>query len=292
MSRGAKVLAPAKVNLVLRVLGRRSDGYHEIDTLFQAVDLWDEIEVELGGEGVELGVDGPDLGPVTENLAYRAAVRLIDEVAPGTGARVRLTKRTPVGAGLGGGSSDAAAVLRALGVLLDVHDAPRLARVGAELGSDVPFFLGASPLARGRGRGEVLEAMEPLEPADLVLVSPPVHVSTGPAYAALREVRGGQGFDERPFPARPASWSGVETVVENDFEPVIAAAHGEIGQALSALRAEGGSMVMMSGSGSTCFGRFTDRSEATRVAEALETSLGWPCRAVRTLSSFPPVERS
>ena len=148
--------APAKVNLLLRVLGLRADGFHDLDTLFQAVGLCDEVVVALSGGGIELAVEGPDVGPVEENLAYRAAKAFLD--AEGAAARVGvdilLRKRIPAGAGLGGGSSDAAAVLRCLDALR-ARPFPRskLVRIGAALGSDVPFFLGDGALARGRGRG-------------------------------------------------------------------------------------------------------------------------------------------
>ncbi|MDH3207399.1 MAG: 4-(cytidine 5'-diphospho)-2-C-methyl-D-erythritol kinase, partial [Gemmatimonadota bacterium] len=190
MSQRATVLAPAKINLALRVGRERPDGYHDIDTLFQAIDLSDDVEVELCGDDVTLEVEGADLGPIEQNLAFRAASRFLEEVAPGRGAAVRLLKKIPHGAGLGGGSSDAAAVLRCLTQLTGGLPAARLRGIGAELGSDVPFFLGDSPLARGRGRGEVLESLPALPVADLVLVSPPVHVATSVAYSALSASRG------------------------------------------------------------------------------------------------------
>jgi 4-diphosphocytidyl-2-C-methyl-D-erythritol kinase len=289
MSSRAKVLAPAKVNLFLRVLGRRPDGYHEIDTLFQAIGLYDEIEVKLGGNGIELEVVGADLGPPKENLAYRAAETMLAHASTGAGVRIRLTKRIPVGAGLGGGSSDAAAVLRCLGQLFGERDAVALGGIAAELGSDVPFFLGRSPLAHGTGRGEVLQPVEPLAPTDLVVLSPPVHVSTGPAYAALTELRGGEPRESGVPWTPPTSWSQVVERCANDFEPVIAAAHPEVRTALEALRVSGASCVLMSGSGSSCFGVYGHRPEAHAAVEALHEELGWPCWAVRTLKALPPV---
>jgi 4-diphosphocytidyl-2-C-methyl-D-erythritol kinase len=290
MSSRAKVLAPAKVNLFLRVLGRRPDGYHEIDTIFQAIGLYDEIELELGGDGIELEVVGTDLGPPKENLAYRAAETMLAYASNEAGVRIRLTKRIPVGAGLGGGSSDAAAVLRCLGELVGVRDPAALAGIGAELGSDVPFFLGTSPLARGTGRGEILEPVVPLRPADLVVLSPPVHVSTGPAYAALAEVRAGEPGKALGEWTDPTSWSEVAERCENDFEPVIAAAHPEVRTALEALRDSGAACVLMSGSGSSCFGLYGDPSESRDVADSLREELGWTCRAAQTLDALPAVE--
>ena len=291
MRERARVLAPAKVNLVLRVFDRRPDGYHEVDTVFQAIDLCDEVEVELGREGVRLDVEGAEhLGPEEENLAYRAAAALLREVAPSRGARVRLTKRIPVGAGLGGGSSDAAAVLRCLAELIGGSQPARLRALATELGSDVPFFLGESPLARGRGRGELLEPLRPLPPTHLVLVSPRVHVSTAGAYAALAEVRAGQAPSvEGPDHVAPATWPEMGSLLHNDFEPVISAAHPEVRRALSALRASGAAGCLMSGSGSSCFGLFQDAGAARKVAEELASRPAWTCTAVQTLAAMPPV---
>jgi 4-diphosphocytidyl-2-C-methyl-D-erythritol kinase len=155
----------------------------------------------------------------------------------------------------------------------------------------VPFFLGESPLARGRGRGERLEPLPALPPADLVLVSPPVHVSTGEAYEAL----GLTGNDE-PGASEPAvdaitSWDALAEVAGNDFEVVMRLLHPQITRALHALRAAGAGVALMSGSGSTCWGLFSDRSVAAAAAAELRQDLGWACVAVRTLREPPPVER-
>ena len=292
VSSAVEVEAPAKVNLFLRVYDQRPDRYHELETLFQAVDLADRVRVELGGDSVEIEVHGADLGPARENLAYGAAARLLAETGIAGGAHIVLEKRVPVGAGLGGGSSDAAAVLRGLARLASIpEDDARLRRVGAELGSDVPFFLGRSTLSAGRGRGEVLEAFAPLPVADLVLVSPPVHVSTGWAYGALDEARRGRGAPGGPsLRGRPATWQDVVAEAHNDFQDVVAEAHPEVARALAALGAAGAEIALMSGSGSTCFGLFPERSAAERAAGGLASELGWPCRAVRTLAAFPAAE--
>jgi len=289
LSGRARVLAPAKVTLALRLLRKRADGYHDIDTLFQAIDLCDEVEVELLGDAVSLEVEGrSDLGPVEQNLAYRAAKAFLGAAGAHAGVRVRLTKRIPVGAGLGGGSSDAAAVLRCLAALVGGVGADEVRRIGAGLGSDVPFFLGVSPMARGRGRGELLQALEPLPAADLVIVSPPVHVSTADAYLALKlgpDVRGLPGL-EPPTPA----WTDAAEVAVNDFQAVVAQAHPEVDRALGALRTAGARLTLMTGSGSSCFGLFEDRAGAEAAAARLAGETGWPCVAARTLETFPTVE--
>ena len=188
-----RAVAPAKVNLHLRILGRRTDGYHDLQTVFQAVDLSDVLHVRRAGAGVQLVVERGEAGPVEENLVVRAARAFLAAAGlSGEGLRMRLEKRIPVGAGLGGGSSDAAAMLLALDRLFPGAVASgRIAELAAGIGSDVPFFLGASPLALGRGRGEVLEAIEPLPSLAGVVVSPPVQVSTREAYRELARAREG-----------------------------------------------------------------------------------------------------
>jgi 4-diphosphocytidyl-2-C-methyl-D-erythritol kinase len=292
VSAGARLLAPAKVNLRLRVLGRRPDGYHDIDTLFQAIDLTDDVIVTLAGSGIRLDVEGPDLGPLHENLAYRAAEGLSTALEFDGGIRIRLTKRIPAAAGLGGGSSDAAAVLRCLAALLDVDAADaRLARVAAELGSDVPFFLSASTLAYGIGRGEVLEPLDALPGADLVVVSPPVHVGTAAAYRALAAERrsSGQSTSSTPGGPRqpPRNWEDVTRQAWNDFQAVIAEINPEITRAIEAIEDAGATFALMSGSGSSVFGLFGDRQGAERAAAESAEALAWPCRVVRTLEAFP-----
>jgi len=285
--------AVAKVNLSLRVLGKRSDGFHEIQTVFQAVDLADEVRVERAGEGITLTVEGADLGPDYENLAYRAAARFLEASGGKKGIHVTLVKRIPAGAGLGGGSSDAAAVLRCLAASSPWFPQERLAHLGAALGSDVPFFLGGSPLARAEGRGEMLTALPALPAAHVVLALPPVHVSTAEAYGALGRGRlepsaagrggvGGKGGDEPP-----RSWEEVAATLHNDFEGEIAERHVPIARSLDALRGAGAKGALLSGSGAASFGLFATAEEAARVATRLESALGWRFVPVRTLTRMP-----
>lgn len=292
--------APAKVNLLLRVLGARSDGFHDIETLFQAVSLHDDVTVELtDGHGVEIEVSGADVGPPESNLALRAARAVLDATGsrgePGEeprGMRVVLEKRIPAGAGLGGGSSDAAAALLcANAVLGGVVDGPALRRMAAALGSDVPFFLGESTLALGAGRGQLLEALPPLPVAHVVLVLPPVHVPTGWAYGALDAWRRGGG--EAPCLGlqadAPAEWAEVAALARNDFETVVAGTHPEVAESLRALGEAGGTPVLLSGSGAACFGVFNDAAAADRAAASLSEGLAWPAVVVNTLRTWPEV---
>lgn len=311
--RTATIDAPAKVNLYLRVLHRRPDGFHELETLFQAVSLVDEVVVSVeeggggtGGDGgprISLQVDGPDLGPVESNLAYRAAELFLertDVLEDYAAIRIGLTKRIPAGAGLGGGSSDAAAVFKCLAALTDFDDADALHRMAAELGSDVPFFLSASGTVWGRGRGEELREVDPLPAGALVLALPPVHVDTGGAYGALAEHRA-SGAAERLAPGSAdqwvscfsatsgegVTWDAVASAAVNDFEPVVADAHPEIDASLSGLRSRGARLVMLSGSGGASFGLFRDLATARAAAAWLEGQHGWPFVPATTLKAMP-----
>ena len=317
-ARSARIDAPAKINLVLRVLGRRPDGYHELETVFQALELADSVRVSLDPTGpatVSLDVHGPDLGPPSENLAVRAAEAFRAAFGLEGSVHVELVKRIPAGGGLGGGSSDAAAVLRALGALSersasDAGAPDRLHHVASGLGSDVPFFLQPTPLARAHGRGELLTPLPALPRRDVVVALPPVHVSTPEAYRALaRGPHGGgapSGGPERSAPtgapgrggegaevdagipgAAGHDWRSVEAVVKNDFEAVVAPMHPEIRTCLAALEGAGASTALLSGSGAASFGLFRSPEEAAEVAERLTGQLGWPFVPTATRTDVP-----
>jgi 4-diphosphocytidyl-2-C-methyl-D-erythritol kinase len=300
MNRSLVIEAPAKINLFLRVLHRREDGFHELETLFQSVSLADEVSVtiaEAGPPGEHLDVVGPDLGPVESNLAVRA-VRLFRDVSGlNAGVHVRLLKRIPLGSGLGGGSSDAAAVLRCLSRLTSFEDSQALHGVASELGSDVAFFLNDSPLCLGRGRGETLTSLRALPSAPVVLSLPPVHVSTSDAYRELAMSRSRDGENGTDAAGRGGqtsaalptalSWADIVTLAENDFERTVALRHLEITASLEGLRDEGASVALLSGSGAASFGLFGDVESAHRAAHALESRLGWPHVAVVTRTESP-----
>lgn len=302
--------APAKVNLFLRVLNRRDDGYRELETLFQTLTLADHVAVAVGADHVAAGrgadktealdvvgdvsvrVTGADVGPPGDNLVVRAARSFVERFRIDAPVHIDLTKRIPTGAGLGGGSSDAAAVLRCLGRLAGAGSPEELAEIGADLGSDVPFFLTPSGLALGRGRGERLTPLPPLTRRSIVLALPPVHVATGPAYARLGEARD----DEDPHGGPRAlavqdfaTWEGVDALVENDFEGTVAGDHDEVAHALRLLRRDLRGPVLLSGSGGACFGFAESPADADRTATALSTETGWDFVAVATRSTPPDV---
>jgi 4-diphosphocytidyl-2-C-methyl-D-erythritol kinase len=178
--------ALAKTNFRLEVIGRRPDGYHEIDTVFQTIDLADTLEVSAAPREITLECSDPSIPSDGRNLVVRAAERLRRERGVAGGARIRLEKRIPAGGGLGGGSSDAAVALLLLARLWKIDaDAPALAALGADLGSDVPFFF-TGGTARGRGRGEIVEALPDAPPRALILVVPPFSISTAEVYSRWR----------------------------------------------------------------------------------------------------------
>lgn len=268
--------APAKLNLGLHVLAKRGDGFHELDTVFATLTLSDEVTVTVdpgapeGAVSGELeaddGVPGAAALPVDEdNLAVRAARVYLDAYAAGAappGAHVRLHKRIPVAAGLGGGSSDAAAVLRALAELLPAEVDP--ARLALGLGSDVPFFVRGLAAARGRGRGERLTPLA-LPPRHVVLAFPGTAVPVAEAYAAL------QSFSPRLDPERLIRrlGEGAAPGWTNTLQAGVVRRWPSVRAALDALRAEGLTGPLMSGSGSTCFAL----AEGADHAEQAERSL-------------------
>lgn len=269
--------APAKVNLTLHVLGRRPDGYHEIRSLMVPLSLADEVEVAVGAAEDAISVPGrPDLeGP--DNLCLRAVAAFRRHVGPVPGVRIHLAKRIPTAAGLGGGSSDAAAVLRCLaresGVSIDDR---RLLLAALEVGSDVPFFLRSEPALVG-GRGERLSPAPPLpDRIPLVLVHPPFEVSAGEAYRALAEERRGAAPPSPPQPGPLADPRAVSQILRNDLEAPVAARY-PIRPLLRELEEAGALGVLMSGSGPTVFGVFPEEKAAERGARTLS---GRPDREV------------
>ncbi|HEX7041081.1 MAG TPA: hypothetical protein VF202_13250 [Trueperaceae bacterium] len=278
--------APGKVNLGLAVLARRGDGFHEIETLFARLDLADEVEATLAPERpgeVSLVVDAApypgapgwfersvaELPPGEGNLVARAASAYLASWtasvgAPAPGVALRLTKRLPVSAGLGGGSSDAAAALRALERL--VPGVPDLGALGLAIGSDVPFFLSGADAAVGRGRGERLTPVAAPR-LDLVLAKPELTVSAAEAYGAL------VGFTGRlrHVAALEALARGAEPAWRNGLQAGVMRAHVEVRELLAELRSLGLRGVLMAGSGPTCFGVAEGPEAAAELAAVLRS---------------------
>ncbi len=257
MSSSVTVPALAKINLFLRVLGRESDGYHGIETLFCLVRLADELHAERReGRGVTIEVEGAEVGPPEQNLALRAATMVLEATSNRFAAHLRLTKRIPVRAGLGGGSSDAAAALQAANHLAG-NAVPRheLLQFAARLGSDVPFFLTGAPLALGWGRGERLLRIPALPVAPVLLLTPPVSIGTAEAYGwvdAARQSAGRRGAVALDLDAL-SRWGDIGRMAGNDFESPVFGRHPAVRAAFEALVATHPLVCRMSGSGSTLF---------------------------------------
>ena len=293
--RRVRVRAPAKVNLTLRILERMDDGYHRLETLFQAVGLEDVVTVEPSeGSDVELVCRSHDVGRPAENLVVRAARAFRSATGRTGGLRLHLEKKIPVGAGLGGGSSDAGATLRGLNRLYGHPLAPgELAVLGGTLGADVAFFTGSAGYAAGRGRGEEITPLAPLPPRTLLLGLPRVHVATGPAYGALARLRADQGGDP-PAPVLgrgiPGDWDAVVGTAVNDFEAVVPSASPPVGEALTGLREAGSPLALLSGSGGAVFGLPWSEDLQACLTTLRDAAPGVRWVAVPTLPSLPEPE--
>ena len=265
--------APAKVNLFLRVLAREADGFHGIETLFCRVSLADELEAtRTDAPGVTLDAGGAtDLGPEADNLAVRAARLVLQGTGNRFGVPLRLVKRIPVRAGLGGGSSDAAAALVATnavaGGAIPRHE---LLQLAARLGSDVPFFLSGASLALAWGHGERLLRLPPLPAAPALLLVPPVPVATPDAYAwvdAARAAGSRRGAVALDLDAL-RSWGDIGRMAGNDFESPVFGKHAAVRAAFEALAGTHPLVCRMSGSGSALFAVYRsarDRDDAAMM---------------------------
>lgn len=257
--RAARVVAQAKVNLVLHVLAREASGYHSIETLFQRIELGDLVTARVDVSGRSLDCAGPTmpgegLGPVERNLAYRAAAAYAEAASWPTGFAIEIEKRIPVGGGLGGGSADAAAVLRALDALSPRPLGAHVLEIAATLGADVPFLASDAALALAWGRGERMLALPALPSRDVALAVPDFGVATADAYAWLAADRGEYRPRGRSLELSTLrDWNSVERVAGNDFEAVVGARHPVIAELVTWLRDAGSSLALMSGSGSTVF---------------------------------------
>ena len=278
-----EAFAPAKVNLYLHVTGRRGDGYHMLDSLIAFADIGDRLTAEPAGV-LSLEVSGPEARslPSTyeDNLVLRAARLLAAHAGITTGAALRLQKSLPVAAGIGGGSSDAAAALRALRQLwqVSVGDAA-LRALAAELGADIPACVGGRAVWVG-GIGERIDPAAALPKAGILLANPRTKLPTAAVFAARRGAFGDPGRFE-PMPASVVGLAQTLMRCRNDLTDAAIGLVPEIGAVLASLRALPGALLArMSGSGATCFALFRDRGAAERAREALAAAEPrWWCAA-------------
>ena len=285
--------APAKINLGLRLLDVRDDGYHRLESVFAPIEIWDELELEVlpGDPRIDLELESPDpdvlpvaLSAVTaghDNLVVRAAAAFCKQTGLEGRIRHRLRKQIPVGGGLGGGSSDAAAVLLGLAALFDGEMAREtLHALGLSLGADVPFFLSPTP-ALVSGIGEKIEPLSGLPALDLVVANPGIALATSEVYRAADALRSALTEPKPGSTMRAISRLRGETgdlapalgdLLINDLEPAARRLCPPIARLMSRLREAGAIGVSMSGSGSTVFGVFESGDRAGRAAEMLRAS--------------------
>lgn len=272
MTKLISLSAPAKINLTLDVKGRRPDGYHELETVMHQISLADNITIRAIPRGIELTCDHPDLPVDDSNLAYRAAWEILKRCSAGEGVAIDVKKHIPIGAGLAGGSTDAAAVLIGINRLYNYGIiTEQLQDWGALIGSDVPFCIkGGTALARGRG--EILEKLPPGPPLNLVLVKPDFSVSTAEVYRQYSLQQPKKTPDTRAFLEawRRCDMIRMCTAMENVLESVTAARFADIEQLKTRMQGLGAAKSLMSGSGPTVFGIFEETETARSAWESLQ----------------------
>ena len=272
MTSAARVVAQAKVNLLLRVLAREASGYHSIETVFLRLDLGDGVQVRTKPSGRSVDCAGPampaaGLGPAEKNLAFRAAVAYQEATGWPTGFAIEIDKRIPVGAGLGGGSADAGGVLRCLDALAPNPLGRHLSHIAASLGSDVPFMTLESPMALGWSRGERLHPLRRVEPRPVAVLKPAFSIATADAYGWLAADRGSYVPVATVIePDDLATWESVSAIATNDFQSVVGRRHPEMLEMVDDLASRGALLSLLAGSGSAVFGVFSEPPDAGPIA--------------------------
>mgnify|MGYP001222624449 CR=1 FL=1 len=269
--RSITIRCSAKVNLYLSVIRRRGDGFHDIETVFQPVSMYDTVKIAPADSGISLTGNEPGITWDESNLCWKAAELILKGTGQQKGVHIDVDKNIPAGAGLGGGSSDAAAVLTGVNELYKLGlPEERLMEMGLSAGSDVPFFILNSP-AIGRGRGEILERIEGLSRGSILIVKPEINISTKWAYEnpklILTRHEGGSKLNcllggLKGFP-------DVALRTSNSFQEVVAGEYPEIDRILVLLEREGARLCSMSGSGSACFALYEDDVTASKAKDLL-----------------------
>jgi 4-diphosphocytidyl-2-C-methyl-D-erythritol kinase len=259
-----KLLAPAKLNLCLKIVGKLPDGYHLVDSLMVAVSLYDEIRIHRSKKrvGISLQCDHPEVPRGEKNIVFQAARLLLEANKIDEGVRIVIRKRIPIGSGLGGGSSDAAATLLGLDRLFRLNSSRKtLARLASRLGADVPFFVEGSP-ARARGKGDRLTAVNGFPTTWFVILYPGFPVSTAWAYRRFDKLTKGVTNTSITAYLKKKDWMGL---LSNDLERATVARYPKLALLKKRLIDEGAKGALMSGSGSSVFGVFPS-AEAARSA--------------------------
>jgi 4-diphosphocytidyl-2-C-methyl-D-erythritol kinase len=294
MADAVELVAPAKVNLRLCILAREESGFHSLETIFCAVSLSDTVRVRRWHTGVHLVVDGTiDVGPPEQNLAVRAAEQFYAELGGPVAVQIELVKRIPSAAGLGGGSSDAAATLRALNALHgDPLPGSTLLQIGSGLGSDVPFFLTGSSCALAWGRGERLLPLPALPRRPVLIVHPGQGISTADAFRKVTRRRS-NGYRTPAFAIAEGSlrsWAQVAGLAQNDFESPAFESIPRLADVKQRLTRGGAIVALLAGSGSSMFGVFDDAVTRDTVATSL-SELGFAVWSAATLETMPQPQR-
>jgi 4-diphosphocytidyl-2-C-methyl-D-erythritol kinase len=282
------VRAPAKINSFLRILAKENSGYHQIETFFTAVDFCDEIHLSLSDDKISLNVVGVELGSAEDNLVYKAVTAFFALVDYHGGIEITLNKNIPTGAGLGGGSSDAGAMIRALNLIFDRPCSPEeLMGISCGIGSDVPFFTSGLGSALAWGRGERLMPMK--FRSYVLLALPSVAINTTEAYEALDIQR--KVTTAAVFPGSACSLEDLAGMSLNEFESMTFSRYPELGKIRKDIEKAGAPVARLSGSGGTLFGLFYTKDEVEAACRELRKS--WPnVRFVitETLDSQPQPE--
>lgn len=256
-------LAPAKLNLFLHILGKRSDGYHNLQTLFQFITIYDKLWFELRHDG-KIVIDQPM--PDQDNLIYQAAVKLQQHSNCKLGANIKLQKNIPMGAGLGGGSSDAASTLLALNELWQINTQKKqLAELGLSLGADVPIFIHGEP-AFAEGVGDILTPAPSIANWYLV-VTPSCHVSTAEVFTHHDLIRNGNYVEIKRAESKQLNYEYIFNLTRNDCQPLVTKLYPEVKEALEWLNQY--SQARMTGTGSAIFASFQNKKRAEQVAQQL-----------------------
>ncbi len=275
MMRSVTLLAPAKINLFLQILGQRQDGFHDIYSAMQTVSLYDSITVSRTSTGITLACDDSGIPADSTNLTWRAAQLMFDKTGITGGVDINLIKRIPVGAGLGGGSSDAAAVMKAVNSLFDLDLSPlQMAVWSAELGSDIPFFFSPGS-AVVTGRGEIVAPEDLFMGYFVLLIIPDFAVATKDAYQGLR-------FFLTNFSTKGdintkllgADFFKTLYQIGNDFQALVVSRHPEVESCMEVLRRGGAGYVALSGSGSAFYGLF-ERQPGSELMTTVSSQFGW-----------------
>ena len=266
--------APAKVNLFLEILGKRDNGYHEIETIMQEIDLADSLQFEETQEGVTLECNDKNIPANQDNLVCKAANLILEECGIRKGVIINLEKNIPVGAGLGGGSSDAATTLKALNSLWKVGlNNEELMEFAAKLGSDIPFFINGKT-ALCRGRGELITPVEVRNRMDYIILFPRVHISTETIYKNLKIDLTKKRKDVSFFldALKYSEAASISKLLFNRLEEIIFATYPDLLQVKSTLESFDFCGLSISGSGSAFFGLCNDRHQAEVIKSKIELS--------------------